>query len=335
VALVFGAAQSEGSMIGGDRMKSVARVKDQPPTLFAPEEAKQRKAIIEAGVVYAAKMQDWERLDVAIDEMIEFQKEFRAWWQDNVGKNWGGDRGKSADRRTCLPLEEAEKKTGIRHQQVSKWNERLVNEDDYRALLFATAQRKAMALRGQSDQRGASGTGENEWFTPAEHIERARLVLGGIDLDPATHKKAQETVRAERWFTKATNGLVQEWHGRVWLNPPYAQPHIADFVSKMVSERKAGRVAAAIMLTHNYTDTAWFHEAVSIADAICFTRGRVKFYEPNGKIAAPTQGQAFFYFGSDVEAFTRTFCAVGFVVFPVRNSDAAYQPSDTGDRVLV
>ena len=75
---------------------------------------------------------------------------------------------------------------------------------------------------------------------------------------------------------------------------PYAQPLIAQFVSKMCAERKAGRVTAAIMLTHNYTDTAWFQGAMTAADAICFTRGRVKFYELDGEIAAPTQGQAFF-----------------------------------------
>jgi hypothetical protein len=103
----------------------------------------------------------------------------------------------------------------------------------------------------------------------------------------------------------------------VWLNPPYAQPLIAQFVSKMVIERMASHVTAAIMLTHNYTDTAWFHEAANTADAICFTRGRVKFYEPDGGVAAPTQGQAFFYFGDDVKLFSKKFKSVGFVTRPI------------------
>ena len=29
------------------------------------------------------------------------------------------------------------------------------------------------------------------------------------------------------------------------------------------------------MLTHNFTDTVWFHEAINAANAICFTKGRV------------------------------------------------------------
>lgn len=168
--------------------------------------------------------------------------------------------------------------------------------------------------------RGTQGTGENEWFTPVEYIELARGVLGEIDLDPATHEQAQAIVRAARYFTKPENGLEREWHGRVWLNPPYAQPLIADFVSKMCAERKAGRITAAIMLTHNYTDTTWFHEAAGVADAICFTRGRVKFYEPDGTIAAPTQGQAFFYLGNDLDLFASKFAAIGLVVLPAKSS---------------
>jgi ParB family chromosome partitioning protein len=169
-------------------------------------------------------------------------------------------------------------------------------------------------LWGHDKVRGTQGTGENEWFTPAEYVELARVVLGAIDLDPASSDKAQEVVDAERYFTKADDGLTQEWRGCVWLNPPYAQPLIADFVSKMVAERVAGRVTAAIMLTHNYTDTSWFHEAAGVADAICFTRGRVKFYDPEGEFAAPTQGQAFFYFGANVTAFFEQFKNIGFVV---------------------
>lgn len=171
-------------------------------------------------------------------------------------------------------------------------------------------------LWGNDNVRGTQGTGENEWFTPTEYIERARSVLGAIDLDPATHEQAQNVVRAERYFTLQDDGLRHEWHGRVWLNPPYAQPWIAQFAAKMCDERSSGRVTAAIMLTHNYTDTSWFQQLAAIADAICFTRGRVKFYEPNGEIAAPTQGQAFLYFGDQVERFAIAFREVGFVVLP-------------------
>jgi len=162
--------------------------------------------------------------------------------------------------------------------------------------------------------RGTFGTGENEWYTPQEYIEAAREVLGEIDLDPATSEAAQEKVRASHIFTEADDGLVQKWHGAVWLNPPYSQPLISEFMAKIVQERVAGNCKAAITLTHNYTDTKWFQDAAKEAAAICFTRGRIKFYSPSGVIAAPTQGQAFMYFGPDTGAFRRVFSQFGLVV---------------------
>jgi phage N-6-adenine-methyltransferase len=161
--------------------------------------------------------------------------------------------------------------------------------------------------------RGTTGTGENEWYTPADHIALARQVMGGIDLDPASSHVANRVVQAAEFFSADTNGLDKNWAGRVWLNPPYAQPFIAQFADKMVQEWKSGRVESAIVLTHNYTDTAWFQGLAETAAAICFTRGRVRFVSPAGDLAAPTQGQAFFYFGSDVDIFADVFGEIGFV----------------------
>lgn len=161
--------------------------------------------------------------------------------------------------------------------------------------------------------RGTAGTGENEWYTPPEYLDLARRVLGAIDLDPATSRQAQKLVQASKFFTVKDDGLRHDWHGRVWLNPPYAQPLIAQFVEKLLIEHLAGRVKAAILLTHNYTDTAWFQALAAAADAICFTKGRIRFVAADGALASPTQGQAFAYLGPDVGRFTDLFQAIGVV----------------------
>jgi ParB family chromosome partitioning protein len=139
-------------------------------------------------------------------------------------------------------------------------------------------------------------------------------VLGAFDLDPASSDIANETVKAARFFTIDDDGLQQEWNGRVWLNPPYSQPHIAQFMEKMAAEFHSGRVSEAIALTHNYTDTKWFQLAAIASTAICFTRGRIAFLSPADEKASPTQGQAFFYFGDKTDLFYQQFKDVGFVV---------------------
>ncbi len=160
----------------------------------------------------------------------------------------------------------------------------------------------------------AIGTGENEWYTPSEYIEAARELLGTIDVDPASSEIANATVKASSYFSVDDDGLVKDWAGKVWLNPPYAQPAIHHFMQKAVDEFEAGRMEEGVALTHNYTDTKWFHLAAKCASAICFTRGRIGFLSPEGKKAAPTQGQAFFYFGENQEAFADSFCRFGFVM---------------------
>lgn len=184
---------------------------------------------------------------------------------------------------------------------------------------------KAASAVGKAAHPKSEFTGEVEWYTPPEYLDAARSVLGGIDLDPASSELAQQTVQAGAYFTVEDNGLAREWSGRVWLNPPYKQPYIADFMRKISEEVTSGRVSEAIALTHNYTDTEWFHVGVLACSAVCFTRGRVKFISSDGEIAAPTQGQAFFYFGRNVHRFAEVFGRVGFVMSPLRFVEAATQ----------
>ena len=56
----------------------------------------------------------------------------------------------------------------------------------------------------------------------------------------------------------------------MWLNPPYSRALLSPFVDKLVSEWASGAIEQAIMITHNYTDTAWFHAAANASRAFCF-----------------------------------------------------------------
>jgi phage N-6-adenine-methyltransferase len=164
--------------------------------------------------------------------------------------------------------------------------------------------------------RGTQGTGQNEWYTPKEYIEAAREVLDVIDLDPASSEIANITVKAKKFYSIDDDGLSNKWEGRVWLNPPYSQPQIGQFIEKLTDEIASQNVSEAILLTHNYTDTKWFHAAQGQCAAICFTKGRIGFLSPEGQKAAPTQGQAIFYFGNDVHKFSKRFKSFGFVMVP-------------------
>ncbi len=153
----------------------------------------------------------------------------------------------------------------------------------------------------------------DEWYTPAEYVEAARKLMGGIDLDPASCHEAQEKINARTYYTARDDGLANDWRGRVWLNPPYSYPLIERFVNRVIEQYEEKNITAAIILTNNCTDAGWFHNLLA-RFPVCFTRGRIPFWRPRHSPFATRQGQAFFYLGEDNERFAKIFSRFGIVL---------------------
>lgn len=157
-------------------------------------------------------------------------------------------------------------------------------------------------------------TGNNEWYTPPQFLESARSVLGAFDIDPASSEIANRTVQAGEYFTEETNGLEQDWRGRIWMNPPYAANLVGKFCDKFAETIEAGG-SSGIVLVNNASETGWWQRLASVSSALCFPKGRVRFLRPEGEAGAPLQGQTIFYAGEDPAGFCAEFQQFGFVVF--------------------
>lgn len=273
-------------------------------SVATPQNIALRQVMADGIIAVAAKAKDWPLLHEAVDIKIEDQREYLTDWDRRV-RGVGNPNLPILTDHVRIGAAVLEAESGISQKQVSRWRKSLEDTEKYHAKMVLAACRAA-GIEPPENHR-AEGTGENEWFTPEIYIAAARAAMGAIDLDPATHPIAQQTVRAAEFFTVEDGSLEREWHGRVWLNPPYAQPLIGQFVSKLVEEVEAQRVTQAILLTHNYTDTTWFRNARGAAEMLCFTTGRIKFIDIDGDVCAPTQGQAFFYYGGRRKNFEQEF----------------------------
>ena len=282
--------------------------------LYDPEKGLLALAAAEAAHKHFARAKNLDGLSRAIEAKLKEQRNFILWW-DRMGEKRGSGPSQRCRRsETSLPIAG---RNGLPDRRVlHRWRQLL--DPRIFAATLAAAKEKARALcEGDRNPPVTLNTGEIEWYTPPEYLERVRAVLGSIDLDPASTKVAQKTVKANRYFTKVEDALNREWHGRIFMNPPYDRDLLPRFVEKLIGEFRAGRVCEAIVLVHSLTDPSWFHDLAGCASAICFTRGRIPFVSPYGEANAPVHGSAFFYLGPCRAKFIEEFGAIGLVVLPV------------------
>lgn len=99
------------------------------------------------------------------------------------------------------------------------------------------------------------GLERSEWFTPDDLFNELAAKYGPFTLDVAA---SHDNSKCEEYFTVEQDGLAQEWHGRVWCNPPYRD--LIKWVKKAHEETQSGRCEIAVLLLPAHTSTAWFHD---------------------------------------------------------------------------
>lgn len=155
--------------------------------------------------------------------------------------------------------------------------------------------------------------GTIEWYTPPAIIERARLVLGGIDLDPASSDTAQTWIEAERHYT-AERPAPARWAGRVWLNPPFDDT--PTWVDRLDGEYTSGDVTAAILLVNSAPGYIWW-ENLWRRRPVCMLRDRLCFHRADGTPDGQSKkGTTIAYYGEDVERFADAFRDLGRIILP-------------------
>ena len=122
------------------------------------------------------------------------------------------------------------------------------------------------------------------WSTPQDFYDKLNDEFH-FTLDPCA---TDENAKCNNYFTKAHDGLRQDWQGEtVFCNPPYGRA-IKDWVKKCHDESKKPNTTV-VMLIPARTDTSYFHDYIyNKAKEIRFVRGRLKFGKATNSAPFPS-----------------------------------------------
>jgi phage N-6-adenine-methyltransferase len=117
-----------------------------------------------------------------------------------------------------------------------------------------------------------------EWETPQSLFDKLNSVFK-FETDVCA---TAENAKCKKFFSKAENGLEQDWTGVCWMNPPYGR-EISKWVKKAY-ESAVKNGATVVCLLPARVDTSWWHK-YCIKGEVFFIKGRLKF--GNSKNSAP------------------------------------------------
>lgn len=168
------------------------------------------------------------------------------------------------------------------------------------------------------------------WYTPHHVIERAREVLGGFDLDPASNAFGNTRVQAARYIDEAENGLTADWGDakRVFLNPPGGKLNgksLPALFWRKLMEHVAWRDMRPEFIWIGFSleqlrvsQGPTVHPFHSMGEfPLCIPEKRLRFVDADGKVQTrPTHSNLIVYNGPKFQLFKKMFGDLGTIIHP-------------------
>lgn len=135
------------------------------------------------------------------------------------------------------------------------------------------------ALMSQAGAVVDGESGNDNWRTPANILDGARLVFDGpIALDPCADSDLGHHYAVVN-YTVEMDAFKQDWIApNAFMNPPYSQA--LTFNKRLATAFAVGDIDNAIILMAARTDTKKWRAAVEHASLICLVDGRLRFGDP-------------------------------------------------------
>lgn len=136
----------------------------------------------------------------------------------------------------------------------------------------------------------------DDYYTPAWVFERMGIEF---DLDVCAPPGGPPFVPARRYYTQVDDGLVSDWSGRVWMNPPYS--NVTPWWERFADHRNG---VALLPMAKSW----WLNRVMEQAEGIVISDqgGEMHFHRPGSKPLRIWFPVFFAAFGDEcVEAISR------------------------------
>jgi phage N-6-adenine-methyltransferase len=119
---------------------------------------------------------------------------------------------------------------------------------------------------------------KDDWHTPYELYETINSYFD-FECDVCAD---DDNALCDNYFTKEFSCLTNEWYCINYMNPPYSRG-MEKFIKRAYDQHfERGYVTVALLPAR--TDTKWFHNYIYKSAEIIFIKGRVTFYNNEGKL---------------------------------------------------
>lgn len=121
-----------------------------------------------------------------------------------------------------------------------------------------------------SDKNIHFSSATDQWATPQDTFDKLNKIFN-FETDVCAD---QHNAKCENFYTESDNGLLQEWRGVCWMNPPYGRG-IGDWLKKAYDSCKENNTTVVCLIPAR-TDTRWWHD-YCVHGEVFLLKGRLKF----------------------------------------------------------
>ncbi|MFW6003416.1 MAG: DNA N-6-adenine-methyltransferase, partial [Halanaeroarchaeum sp.] len=158
----------------------------------------------------------------------------------------------------------------------------------------------------------------DEKATPRSFFDPIADAIGGFDVDAAAG--AEKEPLATESYTIEDDGLNQEWHGDIWVNPPFST--MDPWVDKILSELATERVDTVVLLCKSDNSTNWWQKAAGAAEIVTAIDHRLSFGDDESVAPFATH---LLIFGVITPDLTEALSEKGLLLTPVDNPESLFE----------